>query len=183
MRRADPEDSSAVKEFVTVALHDETAATEAFQISDQCVQMTSEDVFAEKDNSTSEKQHLTARSPIVVDGAEKTEVDSVLMLVPTGIAEKRGKFLGPEIKGGGCTFTLRKKEKKFLKALLDPDDGADDEDVLEFLRDFRVAFFFYEKLDQKGKDMLVNCLSTHRKRKLGGELRQKLSACFRGGVI
>jgi len=166
----------AAKEFVTIAVNSETSSSEPFQVSDQGVQMVFEGVVCGGDvNAISDELVLKTSAPVIVDGVEKEEVDSDLFLVPTGIlGGKGGKFVGLSIKGGGKKFALKKKERMFLKKLIAA-DGTSDEQVLDFLRDFRVLFFFWDKLDKKGKTKIIKSVKKKRG-ELGEEFRDKLAA-------
>jgi len=102
--------------YVTLAMDAHSGATEAFQFSDVCVQMIAEGVLPfqslAKDNQLGGRL-VTTTEPVVIDGKETTELDSVLCLVNTAMLSHVGRYAGKErttsIKRGGKALTAKSK--------------------------------------------------------------------------
>ena len=80
------------KKFVTLALDGRVGATEAFQLSDVCVQMVAEGVLTAPivDETLASTRYVTLKDPVVVAGDETTQLDSVLLLVNTAMLSHVG---------------------------------------------------------------------------------------------
>jgi len=150
------------EKFVTLAMDATTGATEAFQVSDVCVQMIYEDmfeqVFVDPDDSitTGIKNRnpplVPMRHEVLIDGKETKMLDSVLCLVNTAMFDHVGSYSRGGSSSGSnsgsnkssinkSTGSLTKKTKtKLAKALLseggDGDSSGDDGTFLELLSDF-----------------------------------------------
>ena len=127
---------STTTAFCTLAMGIRTGATEAFQLSDVSVQMVSEGILTnnKKDNS----RFVTTTLPVLVDGQETSQLDTVLCLVNTALLTQTGLYCGTKTnsvkkRGGGLTGKVR-------KALSAAVDGADKNPaaLLKLLCDFNV---------------------------------------------
>eukprot|EP00581_Thalassiosira_minuscula_P007752 CAMPEP_0183711068 /NCGR_PEP_ID=MMETSP0737-20130205/6650_1 /TAXON_ID=385413 /ORGANISM="Thalassiosira miniscula, Strain CCMP1093" /LENGTH=565 /DNA_ID=CAMNT_0025939475 /DNA_START=19 /DNA_END=1716 /DNA_ORIENTATION=+ len=126
--------------FVTLALDGRVGATEAFQLSDVCVQMVAENVLSPPmvDESKQSTRFLTLRDPVVVSGEETKRLDSVLLLVNTAMLSHVGLYsggakapVGGNVKRGSGALLV--KTRKRILAALDQGNGA-----LQELCDFDV---------------------------------------------
>mmetsp|Transcript_13753 Transcript_13753/g.26862 ORF Transcript_13753/g.26862 Transcript_13753/m.26862 type:complete len:553 (-) Transcript_13753:50-1708(-) len=86
------------RKFITLALDGRIGATEAFQLSDVCVQMVAENVLSPPvvDESLQSTRFLTLKDPVVVSGEETKKLDSVLLLVNTAMLSHVGSYSGGE---------------------------------------------------------------------------------------
>ncbi|KAL7514275.1 hypothetical protein ACHAXN_011471 [Cyclotella atomus] len=134
------------KQFVTLALDGRSGATEAFQLSDVCVQMVAEGVLkspALEDKLTSSTRFLTLQDPVIVSGDETKRLDSVLLLVNTAMLSHVGLYSGGEKApiGGNVKRNsgalLSKTRKRILSALLERSSDSIS-DALKDLCDFDV---------------------------------------------
>lgn len=121
--------------FVSLAMQASDGATEAFQISDVCVQMTSEGIL-----NPSKTSILTASNEIIVDGKETTQLDSVLCLINTALLSHEGMYVShgdkkSTVKGKTGTLTLKTK-KALLKAIEEVKSNSDDSSLFSLLCDF-----------------------------------------------
>lgn len=111
--------------FVTLALDGRIGATEAFQLSDVCVQMAAENVLSPPmvDESLQSTRLMTLKDPIVVSGDETKLLDSVLLLVNTAMLSHVGLYSGgTNAPVAGCVkrgsgALLIKTRKRILAAL------------------------------------------------------------------
>lgn len=113
------------RKFVTLALDGRMGATEAFQLSDVCVQMVSENVMSAPvvDEALQSTRFLTLKDPVVVSGEETKQLDSVLLLVNTAMLSHVGSYsggtnapVGGNVKRGSGAL-LVKTRKRILAAL------------------------------------------------------------------
>lgn len=121
------------KNFVTLAMNAKTGETEAFQLSDLCVQMVHEDIFAVEHGVSTTKRQVPTKYPILVDGRETHELDSVLCLINTAILPHIGTFAGKSTGTVKKSGSLSNKTKKLLLSVLD-----DDRKLWKELSDFNV---------------------------------------------
>ncbi|KAL7466460.1 hypothetical protein ACHAXS_006757 [Conticribra weissflogii] len=86
------------RKFITLALDGRIGATEAFQLSDVCVQMVAENVLSPPvvDESLHSTRFVTLNDPVVVSGEETKKLDSVLLLVNTAMLSHVGSYSGGE---------------------------------------------------------------------------------------
>ncbi|KAL7485831.1 hypothetical protein ACHAW6_011424 [Cyclotella cf. meneghiniana] len=130
------------KKFVTLALDGRVGATEAFQLSDVCVQMVAEGVLTAPvvDETLKSTRYVTLKDPAVVAGDETTQLDSVLLLVNTAMLSHVGLYSGGENASPGGNVKrnsgalLAKTRKRILSALEEKESG----NVLQELCDFDV---------------------------------------------
>jgi len=125
--------------FTTLAMDATVGATEAFQLSDVCVQMVAENILGDE-----VERHLSTKIPIIVDSKETKKLDSVLCLVNTAMLTHEGmhsgsssntKKVNPLKKNG--TLTIKTK-KKLLDALNKYDATKATNNLFEILSDFNV---------------------------------------------
>jgi len=141
--------------FVTLAMDATTGATEAFQLSDVCVQMVHEDMF-EKLTTTAATGGANANPPVVpthhavlVDGKETKLLDSVLCLVNTAVLSHVGSYSGhatsssTSVKKSNGSLTIKTK-KLLLRALESPNAN----DFLQEICDFNVLLALDQLLAQ-----------------------------------
>ncbi|KAL3790473.1 hypothetical protein HJC23_012029 [Cyclotella cryptica] len=130
------------KKFVTLALDGRVGATEAFQLSDVCVQMVAEGVLTAPivDETLKSTRYVTLRDPVVVAGDETKQLDSVLLLINTAMLSHVGLYSGGENASPGGNVKrnsgalLAKTRKRILSAL----EGSESGRVLQELCDFDV---------------------------------------------
>ena len=171
--------------FATLSMDATTGATEAFQLSDVCVQMVAEnlwDVASSSPTPAGKKEPATPRfvstkHAVLVDGKETKELDSVLCLVNTAMLSHVGSYSGSTTnsvkKSGGVT---NKVKKAMLAALEANDDGK----LLEILCDMNLLLTFDKTLPKD--DMTKLCGSVQkwaRGQKRGTELDSKLKLLLR----
>ena len=149
--KQDAEDGS---KFVTLSMDATSGGTEAFQLSDVCVQMAHEGMIVTK-SGISQKQ-VTTKHPVVVDSRETTQVDSVLLLVNTAMLSHTGDYSGTTatsaVKKNG---SLTNKAKKALLTLLE--DGTDSK-LLEELCDFNILLALDQLLTKDETDELCEAV-------------------------
>ena len=119
--------------FVTLALDGRVGATEAFQLSDVCVQMVAEGVLpssypnnnidANDEKSKSSTRFLALNDPVIVSGEETKQLDSVLLLVNMAMLSHVGMYsggsnapMGGNVKRNSGELLL-KTRKRILSAL------------------------------------------------------------------
>jgi len=117
--------------FVTLALDGRIGATEAFQLSDVCVQMVAENVLSPPslDEALKSTRFLELEDPIVISGEETKRLDSVLLLVNTAMLSHIGLYSGGSNApiGGNvkrASGALLVKTRKRILAALEQGDGA-----------------------------------------------------------
>ncbi|KAL7428945.1 hypothetical protein ACHAXH_000944, partial [Discostella pseudostelligera] len=130
--------------FVTLALDGRVGATEAFQLSDVCVQMVAEGVLpsphvidaaneeeASSQSKSKSTRFLSLQDPVIVSGEETKQLDSVLLLVNMAMLSHVGMYSGGTAApmGGNVKRSsgelLVKTRKRILSAL--KDDNSNNE--------------------------------------------------------
>jgi NPL4 family len=150
MQSADREEGS---KFVTLCMEASSGATEGFLLSDQAVQMVAEKVW----NNDASGRFVTTRHPILVDGRQTNQLDSVLCLVNLAMLSHVGWFAGPTAsratkhKDGSLTT---KTKKAIVKAIDNGDDGG----LLTILSDFGVLLLFDEILGEADSEKVCACV-------------------------
>jgi hypothetical protein len=162
------------RSFCTLAMDGKTGATEAFQLSDVCVQMVAEGLFDEPKG-----RFVKTIRPVFVDGQETTEIDSVLCLVNTALLRHEGSF------SGGTTTSVKKNGTlmtKTKKALLSALETSDDALLFETLSDFSLLLALDQWLGPQDSEIL--CRTVHkwvrRGQKRGTILDQRLKDRIKG---
>mmetsp|Transcript_30091 Transcript_30091/g.73100 ORF Transcript_30091/g.73100 Transcript_30091/m.73100 type:complete len:648 (-) Transcript_30091:141-2084(-) len=156
--------------FVSVSMDAETGTTEAFQLSHVTIQMVHDDVFASisedassssdknkknmKGGSSSNPKIVSTRHPVLVDGRETKELDSVLCLINTALLSHDGSFSGSSSASSvkKSNGTLTNKTKKDLLALMEKDD---DRSLMATLCDFNLLLALDSMLEDN--DMAELC--------------------------
>ena len=145
------------KEFITLALDANTGATEAFQLSDVCVQMVAEGVL----NMPLESNRvIPTQDPVIVDNKETNELDSVLTLVNTALLSHSGLFSGKQgvnlvKKSNGA---LLSKVKKSLLNKLDSDG-----DFFDQCTDFNILMALDKLLGAREMEELCRAVKKYAK--------------------
>lgn len=163
--------------FATLAMHVQTGATEAFQLSDVAVQMVAEDMLLldnnaddddvnqdddkkEKDSKKKNKKKNkdsagvgggrfgSTKHPIIVDGKETQTLDSVLCLVNTAMLSHQGSFAGAKATSAAVKKSNGRLTTKTRKALLKALDGKDYASLFGILSNFQVLLAIDESLLQ-----------------------------------
>ncbi len=137
------------RKFVTLALDCREGATEAFQLSDTCIQMVAEGILTvpeptvagNNDASQQSTRLITLVNPVIVSGEETKSLDSVLLLVNLAMLSHVGMYSGgAEMTRGNVKRSsgalLVKTRKRILAALEQRHEN--DEAVLKELCDFDV---------------------------------------------
>jgi hypothetical protein len=126
--------------WVTCAMDATSGATEVFQLSDVAVQMVAEDVF---DTSSQKNQRQAyTRHPVLVEGQEVNEFDSVLCLVNTALLSHTGWYGSSTNAVSTKTGRLLKKARKGLRQALTERDSAS---LLSQLCSFSTILALYEE--------------------------------------
>eukprot|EP00571_Detonula_confervacea_P001799 CAMPEP_0172315912 /NCGR_PEP_ID=MMETSP1058-20130122/26658_1 /TAXON_ID=83371 /ORGANISM="Detonula confervacea, Strain CCMP 353" /LENGTH=545 /DNA_ID=CAMNT_0013030109 /DNA_START=62 /DNA_END=1696 /DNA_ORIENTATION=- len=117
--------------FVTLTLDGRIGATEAFQLSDVCVQMTAENVLSPPvvDEALQSTRFIKLKDPVVVSGEEIKLLDSVLLIVNTAMLSHVGLYsggvnapIGGNVKKGSGALLV--KTRKRILAALEQGNGA-----------------------------------------------------------
>lgn len=117
--------------FVTLALDGRIGATEAFQLSDVCVQMVAENVLSPPvvDEALQSTRFMALKDPVVVSGEETKRLDSVLLLVNTAMLSHVGLYsgganapIGGNVKRGSGALLV--KTRKRILAAMEQGNGA-----------------------------------------------------------
>jgi hypothetical protein len=145
--------------FVTLAMDARSGATDAFQLSDVCVQMVAEGMLiAGTDNDKQQDKdgrYCKTKHAVIVDGKETQQLDSTLCLVNTAMLSHEGSFSG-NLKAGSAVkkngSLANKARKNILKAM--EDDSQDDGLILKALCDFSILLALDEVLDEKDSEQL-----------------------------
>ena len=167
--------------FVTLALNSASGATEAFQMSDQSVQMVAEDIFDEEATNDS-TQFLKASVPVIVDGKETNSVDCLLCLVNTGMLSHIGSFSSPSSSGklsssGGLTSKIK---QKILSHLMKK-GNAKETTIIQYLSDFNILFGLSNLLNEADINELCDIiLSSKRRRSANVEMSKHLQLTLEG---
>ena len=164
--------------FATLSMDATSGATEAFQLSDICVQMVAENLWdLSKPPKKGGQRFVSTRHAVLVDGKETKELDSVLCLINTAMLSHVGYFAGPNTnsvkKSGGVI-------NKVKKAILSSLDANDDGKLLETLCDMNLLLTLDKTLPSA--DMEKLCTSVRkwaRGQKRGTELDEKLKLLLR----
>jgi cation transport regulator ChaB len=130
--------------FLTMAMDATSGATEAFLVSDITVQMVAEGVWDMDDNSNKDGRFVTTRRPVVVDGQETNELDTLLCLVNVALLSHDGMFAQKNTKRN----SLLKRDgrlsasihKALNKALNHAEETNDDSKLLEMFVDFNLLY-------------------------------------------
>eukprot|EP00980_Cylindrotheca_fusiformis_P014735 scaffold4009_cov124-Cylindrotheca_fusiformis.AAC.15 len=160
--------------FVTLAMDANTGATEAFQLSDVCVQMVHEgNLLTEKGKS---ERFVATKHAVMVDGKETNDLDSVLCLVNTAMLSHFGSFSGNtaiiSVKKNG---RLTNKAKKVLLKALDSDSQ-----LLEELCNFNTIMALDQSLSSEDSEKLCELVwKWARGQKQGTKLGSKLKMHLR----
>lgn len=115
--------------FATLSMDAETGATEAFQISDVAVQMVAQETLVDPD-----ARYVDTVHPVIVDGKETTNLDSVLCLVNTALLSHEGSYTHPK----STTKKNGTLSNKTVKRLVTSLKSSNDSKTLEILRDFNL---------------------------------------------
>jgi hypothetical protein len=136
--------------FVTLAMDANTGATEAFQLSDESVQMVAEGMLVPVLDGSKNGRHVPTKHALLVDGKETNKLDSVLCLVNTAMLSHTGSFSGKSatssVKKNG---NLTTKTKKALLGALD-----DDPRLLEELCDLNTILALDQTLPKADSEEL-----------------------------
>lgn len=148
MKKAKNNKDDDGRKFVTLSMDANTGGTEAFQLSDVSVQMVHEGMLLT--NSKENKRHVPTRHPLLIDGKETKDLDSVLCLINTAMLSHEGAYSGKSAassvkKNGGLTT----KTKKALLAIL-----GDDTALLEYICDFNVLLALDQSLSKQDSEEL-----------------------------
>jgi hypothetical protein len=140
--------------FVTLAMDAKTGATEAFQLSDVSVQIIAEDTFVLTEKTC---RHVKTKHPVLIDGRETTELDSVLCLVNMALLSHTGSFAAD-------SNTVKKKNgslaRKTRKALLSALSEKKSDSLLKLLCDFNTLLALDDVLSPQ--DSLELCSTVRR---------------------
>ena len=158
--------------FVTLAMDASTGATEAFQLSDVAVQMVAEDLLvvggADDKKRGGAGRYCTTRNPVLVDGRETRELDSVLCLVNTALLSHEGLYAGASSSSSTKkkTGTLTSKARKaILKGLNNVNNNnesssssSSQEQLLETLCDFQILLALDDLLNASESEQLCQII-------------------------
>ena len=159
--------------FVTCAMDATTGSTEAFQLSDVCVQMIAEDLW----DDDKKGRFVSTKHNVIVDGKETKELDSVLCLVNTAVLSHSGSFAGPNTNSVNKSGGITKKVKKNLLAAL---EANDDNKLLSILCDFNLLLSLEKSLnDADMKEICDLVRKWARGQKRGTALNDKLKMLLR----
>lgn len=102
------------KRFATLAMDGASGATEAFQLSDVCVQMVADGTL---DEGAGPNRMSKTRRDVIVDSQQTVDLDSVLCLVNTAVLSHIGMFSGKSasLKKNGL---LSKSTRKAIESSL-----------------------------------------------------------------
>ena len=144
--------------FVTLALDGRVGATEAFQLSDVCVQMVAEGVLPSphlidgangEENALSQSKSkstrfLSLQDPVIVSGEETKQLDSVLLLVNMAMLSHVGMYsggtnapMGGNVKRSSGEL-LVKTRKRILSALKEDSNNNNGGGALKELCDLDI---------------------------------------------
>lgn len=163
--------------FATFSMDATTGVTEAFQLSDVCVQITAEDLWESPTKPKGAGRFVGTKHAVLVDGKETKELDSVLCLVNTAMLSHDGSFAGPNTnsvkKNGGVT---NKVKKAILAALDTNNDGK----LLEALCDFNLLLALDKTLSSTDTEELCGLVRKWaRGQKRGTEPNERLKMLLR----
>jgi len=155
------------RRFVTLALDCREGATEAFQLSDTCVQMVAEGVLSvpspavvdNEDTSLPSTRFITLMDPVIVSGEETKLLDSVLLLVNLAMLSHVGLYSGGAAAIGGnvkrSSGALLVKTRKRILATLEQRHGNDGA-LLEELCDFDVLLALDSLMGREDSEKLCS---------------------------
>ena len=172
------------QKFITLALDGRIGATEAFQLSDVCVQMVAEHVLSPPivDEKLQSTRFITLKDPVVVSGEETKRLDSVLLLVNTAMLSHVGLYSGGTDApvGGNVKKTngsLLGKTRKRILAALEKKDGSE---VFAELCDFDVLLAIDALIGKDESEMLCSLVRKYaRGQKRGTVLGDQLKLTLR----
>lgn len=125
--------------WLTCAMDATTGATEVFQLSDVTVQMVAEDMIQ---SPTKNQRQAHTRHPVVVQGQEVRDFDSVLCLVNTALLSHTGWYGASAAAVSAKTGLLTKKARKALRQALATRDNST---LLSQLCSFSTLLALYEE--------------------------------------
>ena len=156
------------KQFITLALDGKIGATEAFQLSDVCVQMVAEDALKAPsvDAQLKSTRFLSLKDPVVVSGEETTRLDSVLLLVNTAMLSHVGLYSGGEDAPPGGhvkrnSGALLSKTRKRLLAALQSEGSSSSQSSLKELCDFDVLMALDKMIGKKEMEELCELVKKY----------------------
>ena len=164
--------------FVTLSMQAGSGATEAFQLSDICVQMVAEDLWdLESSQKKGASRFINTQHDVIVDGRETKELDSVLCLVNTAMLSQDGLFAGPAVntvkKSGGVTNRVK-------KAILASLDETDDSKLLETMCDLNLLVSLDKNLAAADMEQLCTLVRKWaRGQKRGTQIEDRLKNLLR----
>ena len=151
------------RKFITLALDGRLGATEAFQLSDVCVQMVAESALQppKVDESLQSTRFVDLNDPVVISGEETKHLDSVLLLVNTAMLSHVGQYsggmnapTGGNVKRGSGAL-LVKTRKRILAAL---EDGKDE---LKELCDFDILMALDALIGREESEQLCSLVKKY----------------------
>ena len=162
--------------FATLSMDATTGATEAFQLSDVCVQMIAEDLWEVPKKAGTTPRFVNTKHAVIVDGKETKELDSVLCLVNTAMLSHEGSFAGNfngVKKNGGITT-------KAKKAILSAIDAKDDARLLDILTNFNLLLALDQTISKEDMEKLCEKVRKYaRGQRRGTELDDKMKLLLR----
>ena len=170
------------KQFITLALDGRMGATEAFQLSDVCVQMVAEGALKAPmvDESLQSTRTMELKDPVVISGEETTKLDTVLLLVNTAMLSHVGLYSGGEDAPVGGSVkkssgALLVKTRKRLLSALDRSNS-----VLKELCDFDVLLALDGMMSREDSEQLCSLVKKYaRGQKKGTNLTPHLKLTLR----
>jgi hypothetical protein len=156
--------------FVTVSLDVANGESEAFQMSDQCIQMVAEGVLLlqqeseaanDEDNYGSSNNSATTviktSSPVIVDGKEMRTVDCLLCLVNTGMLSHTGSLSGDGDIIGKLTSKVKQKLRTYLTQ-------GDDSKTIQYLSNFNLLLTLSKVLTEADFNELCGLITKSTRR-------------------
>jgi hypothetical protein len=136
--------------FVTLAMDAKTGASEAFQLSDVCVQMVAQNMF----QTPITGRYVTTRHAVLVDGQETNNLDTVLCLVNTALLSHEGLFSGSA--NNSVTKTGHMVTKTTRKAIKKAIETSNDAALMQTLCDFSLLLALDSILGPKDCELLCS---------------------------
>jgi hypothetical protein len=184
------------RKFVTLALDCREGATEAFQLSDTCVQMVAEGLLSAPDPTIADNvdasqqstRFITLVNPVIVSGEETKSLDSVLLLVNLAMVSHVGQYSGGVGSARGnvkrSSGALLVKTRKRILAALEQRHENDDS-VLKELCDFDVLLALDSLIGREESEELCSIVRKYasgqrRNTVLGDQLRLILQSVLDG---
>lgn len=156
--------------FVTVSLDVASGESEAFQMSDQCIQMVAEGVLLlpqdtqaahDEDNYDSSNNTpatvIKTSSPVIVDGQETRTVDCLLFLVNTGMLSHIGSLSGDGDIIGKLTSKVKQKLLTYLAQ-------GDDSKTIHLLSNFNLLLALSKVLSEADFNELCDFITKSTRR-------------------